>query len=139
MKIDPKNGIPYELDHISFKQEDSLPYALAQHSGPWHLREAVQNSNYVTNDMEAADVIYVYDHCYYMRWLAQVRTPPSQEPVLRDVFSASAHSAACKLVCRIVVLDASSSYFGEAFHKNAFLPIPSTVFWNDTARHGQWS
>lgn len=73
MKIDPKNGIPYELDHIGFRLEDSLPYALATHSGPWHLREAIQSSNHVSADMETADVIYVYDHCYYMMWLAQVR------------------------------------------------------------------
>ena len=72
MKIDPKNGIPYELDHIGFRKEDTLPYALAQHSGPWHLKEAIQNSNHVSTDMDTADFIYVYDHCYYMLWLAQV-------------------------------------------------------------------
>lgn len=76
LKIDPGNGIPYLLDHIGFKVEDGLPYALAQHSGPWHLREAIRHSDYVTDDMEAADIIYVYDHCYYMLWLAQVRTLP---------------------------------------------------------------
>ena len=25
--------------------------------------------------MEQADVVYVYDHCYYMLWLAQVASP----------------------------------------------------------------
>ena len=72
MKIDPGNGIPYLLDHIGFKVADGLPYTLAQHSGPWHLMHAINNSRYVTTDMEAADVIYVYDHCYYVLWLAQV-------------------------------------------------------------------
>lgn len=78
MKIDPKNGIPYELDHIGFRKEDTLPYALAQHSGPWHLKEAIQASNHVSADMDKADIIYVYDHCYYMLWLAQVH--PSHPP-----------------------------------------------------------
>jgi hypothetical protein len=73
LKIDPGNGIPYLLSHTAFRMEDSLPYALAQHSGPWHLREAIRSSNYVTDDINAADVIYVYDHCYYMMWLAQVQ------------------------------------------------------------------
>lgn len=72
VKIDPGNGIPYLLDHIGFKAEDSLPYALAQHSGPWHLMQAINTSRYVAADMDAADIVYVYDHCYYMLWLAQV-------------------------------------------------------------------
>ena len=25
--------------------------------------------------MEQADIVYVYDHCYYMLWLAQVASP----------------------------------------------------------------
>ncbi|BDA44690.1 hypothetical protein COCOBI_06-1680 [Coccomyxa sp. Obi] len=80
MKIDPKNGIPYMLDHVGFRQEDTLPYALAQHSGPWHLKEAIQSSNHVTTDMDKADIIYVYDHCYYMLWLAQVHTRGRKMP-----------------------------------------------------------
>ena len=52
-----------------------MPYALAQHSGPWHLREAIAGSKYVTADMDQADIVYVYDHCYYMLWLAQVASP----------------------------------------------------------------
>ncbi len=71
VKIDPGNGIPYLLDHPRFKIEQGLPYALAQHSGPWHLREAITGSKYVTTDMDKADIVYVYDHCYYMLWLAQ--------------------------------------------------------------------
>ena len=71
VKLDPGNGIPYLLDHPRFKVEDGLPYALAQHSGPWHLREAIAGSKYVTADMDKADIVYVYDHCYYMLWLAQ--------------------------------------------------------------------
>ena len=59
------------------------PYALAQHSGPWHLREAIAGSRYMTTDMEQADIVYVYDHCYYMLWLAQVAFPvrcPPNDP-----------------------------------------------------------
>ena len=77
VKIDPGNGIPYTLDHPKFKPEEGLPYALAQHSGPWHLREAIAGSKYVMEDMEKADIVYVYDHCYYMLWLAQAGPPIS--------------------------------------------------------------
>ena len=73
VKIDPGNGIPYLPDHVGFTATESLPYPLAQHSGPWHIMQAINNSRHVTQDIEAADVIYVYDHCYYMLWLAQVR------------------------------------------------------------------
>ena len=78
VKIDPGNGIPYLLDHPRFKIEQGLPYALAQHSGPWHLREAITGSKYVTTDMDKADIVYVYDHCYYMLWLAQASFPDKQ-------------------------------------------------------------
>ncbi|CAK0784428.1 hypothetical protein CVIRNUC_007632 [Coccomyxa viridis] len=80
VKLDPGNGIPYLLDSPKFKAEEGLPYALAQHSGPWHLREAIAGSKYVTADMEQADIIYVYDHCYYMLWLAQVHTKGRKMP-----------------------------------------------------------
>ncbi len=73
VKIDPGNGIPYLLDHKGFSTEAGLPYELAQHSGPWHLMRAINSSKYVTQDIEAADVVYVYDHCHYMLWLAQAR------------------------------------------------------------------
>jgi hypothetical protein len=88
VKIDPGNGIPYTLDHPRFKPEEGLPYALAQHSGPWHLREAIAGSNYMTTDAEKADIVYVYDHCYYMLWLAQASPhylTPKQDCILLRV------------------------------------------------------
>ena len=43
---------------------------------------AINSSRYVTTDMEAADVIYVYDHCYYVLWLAQVRQTPAVQTLV---------------------------------------------------------
>lgn len=73
IKIDPMNGIPFLPDAWQVKHvEKGAPIAIAAHSGPWHLRQTIRGSAHHTTDMDEADIIYVYDHCYYMRWLAQV-------------------------------------------------------------------
>ena len=73
IKIDPMNGIPFLPDAWQVKHvEKGAPIAIAAHSGPWHLRQTIRGSTHHTTDMDEADIIYVYDHCYYMRWLAQV-------------------------------------------------------------------
>jgi hypothetical protein len=51
-----------------------LPQYLGQYSGPWHLVQAIRGSPYVTTDIEAADIVYVYDYCYYIWWLAFVHS-----------------------------------------------------------------
>ena len=51
---------------------NGAPIAIAAHSGPWHLRQTIRGSMHYTTNMEEADIVYVYDHCYYMRWLGQV-------------------------------------------------------------------
>ena len=73
IKIDPMNGIPFLPDAWQVKHvEKGAPIAIAAHSGPWHVRQTIRGSTHHTTDMDEADIIYVYDHCYYMRWLAQV-------------------------------------------------------------------
>ena len=79
------NGIPFlpgawQVKHVEGK---GAPIAIAAHSGPWHLRQTIRGSVHYTTDMEEADIIYVYDHCYYMRWLGQVRLPISARVCLR--------------------------------------------------------
>lgn len=51
-----------------------LPQYLGQYSGPWHLAQAIAGSQYVTTDIDAADIVYVYDYCYYTWWLAFVHS-----------------------------------------------------------------
>ena len=51
-----------------------LPQYLGQYSGPWHLAQAISGSQYVTTDIDAADIVYVYDYCYYTWWLAFVHS-----------------------------------------------------------------
>lgn len=73
VKIDPRNGIPFLPEAPGLKYlEKGAPISMAAHGGPWHLREAILSSNYATDDLNAADIVFVYDHCYYMRWLGQV-------------------------------------------------------------------
>ena len=42
------------------------------HSAPWFLAEALRKSQYYTPDLDAADVVFVYDYCYYITWLGFV-------------------------------------------------------------------
>ena len=51
-----------------------LPQYLGQYSGPWHLAQAISGSQYATTDIDAADMVYVYDYCYYTWWLAFVHS-----------------------------------------------------------------
>ncbi len=51
-----------------------LPQYLGQYSGPWHLAQAIRGSPYVTTDLDAADIVYVYDYCYYTWWLSFVHS-----------------------------------------------------------------
>ncbi len=76
IKIDPMNGIPFlpgawQVKHV---EGNGAPIAIAAHSGPWHLRQTIRGSVHYTTNMDEADIVYVYDHCYYMRWLGQVCT-----------------------------------------------------------------
>lgn len=72
IKIDPRNGIPYLPGSPRFGADDGLPFNLAAHGGPWHLHEAIRTSKYFTSNVDTADIVYVYDHCLYIQWLAQV-------------------------------------------------------------------
>ena len=73
VKVDPGNGIPFLPDAPGLLYlAKGAPIELAAHGGPWHLHEAIRQSPYVTKDMDEADIIYVYDFCYYARWLGQV-------------------------------------------------------------------
>lgn len=72
------NGIPFlpgawQVKHV----EVGAPIAIAAHSGPWHLRQTIRGSVHYTTSMDEADIVFVYDHCYYMRWLGQVRSRPT--------------------------------------------------------------
>ena len=51
-----------------------LPQYLGQYSGPWHLAQAIAGSQYATTDIDAADIVYVYDYCYYTWWLGFVHS-----------------------------------------------------------------
>lgn len=74
VKIDPSNGIPFLPDAPGLKYlEQGAPISLAAHGGPWYLHEAISSSPHVTTDIDEADIVYVYDFCYYARWLGQVR------------------------------------------------------------------
>ena len=82
IKIDPMNGIPFlpgawQVKHV----EVGAPIAIAAHSGPWHLRQTIRGSVHYTTNMDEADIVFVYDHCYYMRWLGQVRSRPNTNTV----------------------------------------------------------
>lgn len=48
--------------------------------------QAIQDSSCHTNDIDAAQIIYVYDYCYYMWWLSALR-------VLQDELIPSDHPA----------------------------------------------
>ena len=52
----------------------SAPTTSATHGAPWWIKQAIATSASVTDNMEEADVIFVYDLCYYQRWLGQVRS-----------------------------------------------------------------
>ena len=51
-----------------------LPQYLGQYSGPWHTAQAIRGSTYYTTDLDAADIVFVYDYCYYIWWLAFVHS-----------------------------------------------------------------
>ena len=70
--IHPANGIPFLPNTTFVKSGEEGPFHLAAHGGPWHLYEAIRASTYNTEDPDEADFVYVYDHCLYMQWLAQV-------------------------------------------------------------------
>lgn len=36
--------------------------------------QAIQNSKCLSDDIDTASVIYVYDYCYYVWWLAHVHS-----------------------------------------------------------------
>lgn len=57
--------------------QEGEPLATAAHAGPWHLRRGIESSEHRTNDIDAADIVFVYDFCFYAQWLAQVNTPAS--------------------------------------------------------------
>ena len=44
------------------------------HAAPWYVTHAIKSSKYFTEDGEAADIVYVFDYCYYTWWLAHVHT-----------------------------------------------------------------
>ena len=75
VKIDPSNGIAFlpEAPHMQ-PPAKSAPTTSATHGAPWWIKQAIAGSASVTNDMEEAEVIFVYDLCYYQRWLGQVRS-----------------------------------------------------------------
>ena len=52
--------------------QEGVPLATAAHAGPWHLRRSIESSEHKTNDIDAADIVFVYDFCFYAQWLAQV-------------------------------------------------------------------
>lgn len=90
------NGIPFlpgawQVKHV----EVGAPIAIAAHSGPWHLRQTIRGSVHYTTNMDEADIVFVYDHCYYMRWLGQVRSRPNTNTsaaTLKGNTSIAAHS-----------------------------------------------
>ena len=70
--IRAKDGIPYLPNTTNVKSGEEGAFHIAAHGGPWHLYEAIRASTYNTEDPDEADFVYVYDHCLYMQWLAQV-------------------------------------------------------------------
>lgn len=75
-----------------------LPQYLGQYSGPWHLAQAIRGSPYVTTDLDAADIVYVYDYCYYTWWLSFVH---SNGRVQRDDPSPGDHLLKSYQVCAL--------------------------------------
>ena len=56
---------------------NSLPCqrpAPGDHSGPWHVLQAIRGSKYYTKDLTEADVVFVNDYCHVLWWLAHVHT-----------------------------------------------------------------
>ena len=77
---------------------NSAPTTSATHGAPWWIKQAIATSASVTNDMEEADVIFVYDLCYYQRWLGQVRSGAGHGlcfgwRFVRRLFHIAAHAA----------------------------------------------
>ena len=97
VKIDPSNGIPYLPDAPGLKYlEKGAPISMAAHGVPWYLQEAISSSPYVVEDIDEADIVYVYDFCYYARWLGQVRVQ-LRNPLQCEYPTLPA--GPCKLVC----------------------------------------
>ncbi|CAK0785134.1 hypothetical protein CVIRNUC_008340 [Coccomyxa viridis] len=72
-RVDPITNVPFLREDPQVKNA-FLPQYLGQYSGPWHLAQAISGSQYVTTDIDAADIVYVYDYCYYTWWLAFVHS-----------------------------------------------------------------
>ncbi|BDA47957.1 probable xyloglucan galactosyltransferase GT14 at C-terminar half [Coccomyxa sp. Obi] len=72
-RVDPITNVPFLHDDPQVRNA-YLPQYLGQYSGPWHLAQAIRGSQYVTTDLDAADIVYVYDYCYYTWWLSFVHS-----------------------------------------------------------------
>lgn len=98
--VNPDNGVVY-LEDTDIKRKVS--HKFGTHSAPWYMYkvrnpqhtqltkcttgcgsthissvcycvQAIQSSNCLTDDLESASVIFVYDYCYYIWWLAHVHS-----------------------------------------------------------------
>ena len=51
-----------------------MAHYFGAHSAPWYVAQAVRSSKYFISDVQAADVVFVYDYCFYTWWLAWVHS-----------------------------------------------------------------
>jgi hypothetical protein len=66
------SGVTYLSDDDLYHRDE--PHFFGQHAGPWYLMNAVLLSNLYTSDINQADLVFVYDYCYWMRGLASVHS-----------------------------------------------------------------
>ena len=73
--VDPTNGVVYDKDLMSYELPWAVvPHHYGTHSQPWFLEQAIRKSLHFTEDVEEADIIFVADYCYYIKWLAHMHT-----------------------------------------------------------------
>ncbi|DBA72311.1 TPA: hypothetical protein ACH3X2_010556 [Trebouxia sp. C0005] len=81
--VDPNNGIVYPAGFPCPEKPQLGGFYLSVNAGPWFLGEAIRDSQYFVSDVEQADIVYINDFCYYIRWLAfshsHLASPETQE------------------------------------------------------------
>lgn len=55
-------------------EENLLLHTTGSHAGPWFLKQALRASVHFTDDILAADLVYVDDYCLQLRWLAHLHS-----------------------------------------------------------------
>lgn len=85
LQVDPNNGVVYPAGYPCPEKPKLGDFFLSVNAGPWFLSQAIRHSQYFEEDVSAADIVYVDDFCYYIRWLAHCHShlaSPETQPLL---------------------------------------------------------